>query len=59
MFYVHATPAKGALRAWLEAPLVFLTVLCLHPFNGPRYAYYWARQSVVSRGYDSGALPLQ
>lgn len=49
MFYVHATPAKGGLRAWLEAPLVFIATLWLHPGNGPRYAYHWSRQSVVNR----------
>lgn len=50
MFYVHASPAKGTVRAYLEAPLVFLAVLYFHPRNGLLYAYRWARQSIVSRG---------
>lgn len=50
---VHTHPVKSALRAWLEAPVVLLTVLYLHPRNGFRYAYYWARQSIMDRELGS------
>lgn len=55
MFYVHPLKPKSALRARMEAPMVFLTILWLHPRNGFRYAYYWARQSVVNREGNGGA----
>jgi hypothetical protein len=54
MFYVRTIKPKSASRAYLEAPLVFLTILWLHPRCGFRYAYYWARQSILARGDDIG-----